>query len=388
MQKSLLDANHVLVLQGGGALGAYQAGAFEKLAGVGYRPEYVAGISIGAINAALIAGNTPENRVARLHAFWDMATSGNPIGDYFGTLMEPFIERKHMNMASANQVMFTGIPGFFTLRYPPPLPYLPGSSEACSFYDTAPLRETLLNLVDFDYINAKKVRFAVGAVNVTTGNLIYFDNHKQKIGPEHVMASGALPPGFPPVEIDGEFYWDGGLVSNTPLQYVLDNHDESEDTVIFQFDLFNARGAVPRSIMDIESREKDIRFSSRTRYTTDRVADLIKVRTAMHRLYKQLPQALKDSKDVQTLMRASHPGKITIIHLIYRQAEYELSSKDYEFSRRSMHDHWRSGVSDVERTIANREWIERKCAEQDLVVIDGTRELDVSDRTGAFKEAK
>ena len=369
-------ATHVMVLQGGGALGSYQAGGYEALSRVGYHPDYVAGTSIGAINAALIAGNTPENAPKRLRAFWELVSSGNPMGHSFAKAMQPVVPRAWLNTLSAARVAMGGIPGFFTPRMPPPFFQMPGTTGSLSFYDIEPLRETLLNLVDFDLINRRQVRLAVGAVNVRTGNLVYFDNHRQTIGPEHIMASGALPPGFPPVEIDGELYWDGGIVSNAPLQYVLDNHDGNEDTVVFQFDLFSARGDVPRGVHELENREKDIRFSSRTRYTTDKVTQLQRLRNAFQRVYEQMPPELQKSRDVKLLLEAAHPGRLTIVHLIYRQARHELNSKDYEFSRLTTEDHWQAGIADVERTLANRDWLEREAARKDLLIIDAARPFE------------
>ena len=212
------NAKRVLVLQGGGALGSYQAGAYDALCTHEFDPTWVAGISIGAINAAIIAGNPKEQRVARLKEFWELVSS--PV------LWRPIVKgdqtRSAFNEASAAWIAAFGVPGFFTPRVPPAPLWPRGTPQAISYYDTAPLRETLTRLVDFDLVNEKHVRLSVGAVNVRTGNFAYFDNANEKIGPEHIMASGALPPGFPPVEIDGEHYWDGGLVSNTPLDYVLD----------------------------------------------------------------------------------------------------------------------------------------------------------------------
>jgi NTE family protein len=213
------DARRVLVLQGGGALGSYQGGVYEGLAEADFRPDWIAGISIGAINAAIIAGNAPENRLARLREFWETASATVP----FTLPLPDSTVRTVFNEAAAAWTAAVGVAGFFRPRLPPAMFYPPGSPEALSYYDTAPLRATLERLVDFDRINAKEVRLSLGAVNVRSGQLVYFDNKHQTIGPEHVMASGALPPGFPPIEIEGEHYWDGGVVSNTPLQYVMQN---------------------------------------------------------------------------------------------------------------------------------------------------------------------
>jgi NTE family protein len=255
------DEKTVLVLQGGGALGAYQAGVYEALAESGHAPDWISGISIGALNAALIAGNPPERRIDRLREFWEMVSSR--------LLAEPTIPgeqaRSLFNEASASFAAMFGLPGFFEPRIPPAIVFPPGASQALSVYETQPLRRTIEKLVDFDLINAGQVRFSIGAVNLRTGNFDYFDNRRQPIGPEHIMASGALPPGFPPIEIDGEFYWDGGLVSNTPLQYVLDETPRP-DMLIFQVDLFSARGPMPRTLSEVSDRSppRTARAGSRT----------------------------------------------------------------------------------------------------------------------------
>ncbi len=235
--------HEILLLQGGGALGAYHAGVCEGLAEAGRAPTWVVGVSIGAITAALIAGNPPERRVERLRAFWDLVSSYAPL------TMPAWLEsmRPAYNSLSAGTVAMFGIPGFFSPRTPPPNFALPGSPEATSYYDTAPLKRTLEELVDFDPINRREVRISLGAVNVRTGASVYFDNHKMRIGPEHVMASGALPPGFPSVEIDGEHYWDGGIVSNSPLTYVWDEKPLTT-ALIIQVDLFKATGELPGNI--------------------------------------------------------------------------------------------------------------------------------------------
>jgi NTE family protein len=292
----------VLVLQGGGALGAYQAGAYEALFASGRRNAWVAGVSIGAINAALIAGNRPEARVERLRAFWDLVSSGTA-GLYVVADMMP---RGIHNELSASAAMAQGVPGFFKPRFPPAAVMPKGSVGASSFYDTAPLHGTLTELVDFDYLNAGPVRLSTGAVNVETGNMTWFDTIRDTIAPEHIMASGALPPGFPAVEIDGQFYWDGGLVSNTPLQYVYDERSD-EDLCIFQVDLFNARGNLPASVWDIEARTKDIRFSSRTRLNTDLLCDMHVTRRAGRRLYDKLPPALRDDPDARAPVKQLRP---------------------------------------------------------------------------------
>jgi NTE family protein len=264
------------------------------------------------------------------------------------------------NELSAATTTLTGVPGFFTLRLPPAALMPPGTVGASSFYDTAPLRATLLELVDFERLNNGPVRLSVGAVNVETGNIVFFDSADREIGPEHIMASGALPPGFPAIEIDGAHYWDGGLVSNTPLQYILDEERQSDDLCIFQIDLFNARGALPDSVWTTESREKDIRFSSRTRFNTDMMARLHAMRLAARKLYDKLPPDLRDDPDVRELVADEMRPAITVAHLIYRQAKYERQSRDYEFSRTSMLAHWDAGARDVETSLAHPAWQARK----------------------------
>jgi NTE family protein len=340
------SARRVLVLQGGGALGSYQAGVFEGLAEGAFEPDWIAGISIGAINAALIAGNAPEHRVERLHEFWDTVCAGvtdAPMigGDWSRTLFATL---------SASWIASVGAPGFFSPRLPPPWLYPPGSPQALSVYDTAPLKGTLERLVDFDRINAGKLRLSVGAVNIRTGNFAYFDNAKQKIGPEHIMASGALPPGFPPIEIEGECYWDGGLVSNTPLQYVLDE-EQAQDLLIFQVDLFPARGPLPHTLTDVLEREKDIRYSSRTRLNTDASLGLHQAKVAIRALLEKLPPGLAGDPQVEQLTRIAKENAVCVVQLIYRDKAYEGNAKDYEFSRPTMLEHWSSGVADARRTL-------------------------------------
>src|ERR1700720_1173647 len=235
------DKKVALVLQGGGALGSYQAGVYEALSTSQYLPDWIAGISIGAINAALIAGNAPDKRVERLTAFWEGITSPSLLSP----ILSGTITDDHRSASALSALMF-GQPGFFAPRSPTQWFF---GTQPTSLYDTSALKDTLERLVDFDRINAREVRFSVAAVNVRTGNFAYFDNAEIVIRPEHVMASAALPPAFPAVEIDGELYWDGGLVSNTPLQYVVE-YIPRRSRLIFQVDLFHAHGKPPIDLMD------------------------------------------------------------------------------------------------------------------------------------------
>ena len=357
----------ILVLQGGGALGAYQAGVFESLSKVYREPNWVAGISIGAINAALITGNPAHARVARLREFWELVSSSLATP----ALAPSVSAREGLNEASASQVMLFGVPGFFRPRFPP-APFQPrGSLEAISYYDTAPLKGTLERLVDFDRINAGAMRLSVGAVNVRTGNFEYFDSTKQTIDARHIMASGALPPGFAPVEIDGEHYWDGGLVSNTPLQYVLDQPGKRR-RVVFQVDLFAATGALPTTLAEVTEREKDIRFSSRTRLNTTNELDRQVIAQAAKRLIDKLPPELRNDPDVRALSHVRCETGVDVVHLIYRSKHYESQSKDYEFSRLSMQEHWDSGRADMAHTLHDPRWVRHERAATGVHVFDLT----------------
>ena len=342
------------MLQGGGALGAYQGGVYESLQGHGETPDWVAGISIGAINAALIAGNPPERRVEWLREFWELVTE--PVGA--ASLAMSGFGRGQQNRSSALIAAVFGAPGFFSPRVPPAPFQPPGSVAAISYYDTAPLRATLERLVDFDRVNAGETRLSVGAVNVRTGNFAYFDTANERLDVRHVMASGALPPGFPPIEIDGEFYWDGGLVSNTPLQYVLDQAGTTR-RVAFQVDLFPARGELPRTLPEVDEREKDIRFSSRTRMNTTIEVQQQAIAQAARRLVAKLPPRLRDDPDAVALAALRCEAEVAVVHLIYRSKQYESHSKDYEFSRRSMLEHWDAGRADTTQTLNDPRWVDR-----------------------------
>ncbi|TMJ48754.1 MAG: patatin-like phospholipase family protein [Alphaproteobacteria bacterium] len=358
-----------LVLQGGGALGAYQAGVYQALHEARIEPDWVCGVSIGAINSAIIAGNPPERRLERLHR--DRITSRKiwhytPDGDIF---------RKARNFISSFMTTTLGQPGFFAPH--PTSPWLSpaGARTATSYYDTAPLRASLLELVDFDRINDKKIRFAVGAVNVLSGNFIYFDNAHDEIVPEHVMASGALPPALPMVKIGTDHFWDGGIVSNTPLQHLLDQEDNL-NSLVFQVDLFSARGVLPRDIQDVLARHKDIMYSSRTRHNTDVYRRTHNLKVG---LYKALSKISEDqlSEEERELKRGlGNLPEIAILQLIYQQKAYEGDSKDHEFSGTSMREHWTSGYEDTKRTLKRRDWIKMPEEGMGIVIHDVHRESE------------
>ena len=370
-----------LVLQGGGALGAYQAGVYEEMAAHGIKPKWVAGVSIGAINAAIIAGNPPERRIQHLHEFWDLVTSRFSLfmlSPVFGKEAREMLNQSRAAMAAA-----LGVPGFFEPRIPPAMLQWPGARGAVSYYDTAPLKETLERLIDFDLINTRnaryKVRLSVGAVDVTTGNYRYFDSATPdqcgRIDARHIMASGALPPGFPPVEIDGEHYWDGGLVSNTPLQYVM-ARPSIHDMLVVQVDLFSARGPLPENLDEVAERVKDIRFSSRTRLNTDRAKHLHDLGEAARRLAAKLPAAFANDPDLTRLTSLCAPSALTIMHLIYRSAHHESQSKDYEFSRQSMLERWQRGAIDMRTSLEHPRCATRSHKPGSITVLDLTPKLE------------
>ena len=331
----------VLVLQGGGALGAYQAGVFEAMAEAGLAPNWVAGVSIGAINGALIVGNAVGHRTQRLREFWDLVSTGLPASA--PTLWDPW--HAAFNRTSALFSATFGVPGFYAPRVPPPELMPDGSPGALSVYDATPLAHTLERMVDFDLVNRPEVvRYSAGAVNVTSGNSKYFDNSHEKIGVPHVMASAALPPAFPAVEIKGEWYWDGGIVSNTPLWYVLDEAPDLRGLIV-QVDLFGARGQLPRNLDQAMERHKDIIFSSKTRLNTTMV------------------------KEIGAM---TGEPRIDILHLINRRTRYTSSSKDYEFSRATVNELWDAGREAARRSFAHLGTLKGKTTPDGIRVFDVT----------------
>jgi NTE family protein len=357
------DKKVALVLQGGGALGSYQAGAYEALAASEYLPDWVAGISIGAINAAIIAGNAPEKRVGCLRTFWEEITA--PSAWWPSGLTGPLAiwGRK----ASVLSALALGQPGFFVPR---PLEDWLSWEKPTSYYDTNALKSTLERLVDFDRINnANETRLSVGAVNVRTGRFAYFDSAEIAIRPEHVMASGALPPGFPPIEIDGEYYWDGGLWSNTPLQYVLDYHPR-RSRLCFQVDLFQGYGPLPKNLEEVCEREKDIRYSSRTRANTDALQQKHDVRHAINELEKLLPPEIAKTVQAKRLKAIGCVTEMDIVQLIYRPLEPQGMSKDTEFSRGAMNTRWEQGAADASVTLCAAPWLAPKPSEVGVRVFD------------------
>jgi NTE family protein len=261
--------------------------------------------------------------------------------------------RPAMNRMAAASALFLGIPGFFVPRVPPPQFAAEGTLAALSYYDTEPLRATLDELVDFDLINSGKggVRLSLGAVNACTGESVYFDSTTHKISASHVMASGALPPGFPPVQIDGEYYFDGGIMSNTPARYVA--RDFRLNALIVQVDLFSGLGAMPENLNQVQERVKDIQFQSKTRFSVDEMREIEALRSALARVLSKLPAKLRSDPKVRKLEEISHRGRLTLIRLVNRHDTKSSDFKDYEFSRSTVNDLWLGGHDDVRRVLEN-----------------------------------
>ncbi len=356
-----------LVLQGGGALGAYQVGVYEALEAARIDIDWVAGISIGAVNAAIIAGNPPERRLERLNQFWGKLTGALPSfpvwGGDFG--------REILHEMSAATVAMFGVPGLFRPRTLTPFFAPSGSLDAMSFYDSEPLRESLDALVDWDLLNTGPMRLSVGAVEVESGNFRYFDNRTDKIDARHIMASGALPPGLPPVEIDGKLWWDGGIVSNTPLVHVVDNQDG--DMLVFQVDLFSASHELPKTLMDVLARQKEIQYSSRTRQVSDQLVRTRREHEAMQRVLDKLPPDMADLPEVKAVRAMVRQNGLSLVQLIYRANAWEGGSRDYEFSARTMEDHIEAGRLAVAETMTKSAVIARNIYDGAAAAFDLTR---------------
>jgi NTE family protein len=369
-----------LVLQGGGALGAYQAGVYEGMHRAGIRCNWIAGISIGAVNAALIAGNGPKERLNKLKAFWEMVCQPNTA--VFPQALSGMLHlappsplwHEWASLSNAAIATLQGQRGFFKPRFMPPWSIAQGDPGKASLYDVSDLRETLERFVDFDRISSGETRLSLGAVNVATGNFRYFDSQDlalegKRLGPEHVMASSALPPAFAPVEIDGDYYWDGGVVSNTPLEFILE-YLPRRDTLAFQIDLWSARGDVPDNILDVLERQKDIQYSSRTRRGTDQTGARQGMRLAIHQALKKVPAELRREPEFQALDDFSCTKVFNIIQLIYQSKSFEKHFKDYEFGLQTMQAHWNAGLKDMQDTLKHPEYFARPSALEGVVTHD------------------
>ncbi|MGI4848159.1 MAG: patatin-like phospholipase family protein [Janthinobacterium lividum] len=368
----LLRKNRVaLVLQGGGALGAYQAGVYQALQENDLAPDWVVGTSIGAINAAIIAGNLPHDRVARLKQFW----SGIAHHDCLDLNQVADSARRYNSWLATMDATLRGVPGFFAPRTGSVAGLMFGAGlavepEQASFYDTAGLRSTLLELIDFDLLNQRGgVRLSVNAVKVTSGELTSFDSVSHAIGVDHIMASGALPPGFPAVRIDGELYWDGGLYSNTPLETVLDDQP-AVDTLCFMVDLWRAQGNEPTTLDEVQTRQKDVMFASRSKRHIDDFVRVRKQQRMLRALYQRLPEKLKTSADAALLQEMGCNTTLHIVSLPYAGQDWHMSSKDINFSSGSLMWRWDQGYADAQRAIVQAAWLAEVDEDVGVVVHD------------------
>lgn len=342
-----------LVLQGGGALGAYQAGVYQALHEHALTPDWVVGTSIGAINAALIAGNERANRIERLRTFWNEVAH-----------KDLFDMRKVADPTRRLNIMWTtldsatkGVPGFYSLRWFNPF-FIgwPVEAESASFYDTSPLEQTLTRLVDWDALNVSSgVRLTVSAIKVTCGHLENFDTAHQRVGLEHVMASGALPPGFPPVRVDGELYWDGGLYSNTPLEVVLAD-EPRVDTICFMIDLWSSEGPEPITLEQVYTRQKDVMYASRSQRHIDAYLRGHRLRRLIRMLRDKVPDDALSEEERKELDKVGRASTIQIVRLTYAGRDWQMASKDFNFSRGSIEWRWDQGYQDALRAIEHGAW--------------------------------
>ncbi|MFL6658847.1 MAG: patatin-like phospholipase family protein [Massilia sp.] len=355
----------VLVLQGGGALGAYQAGVYQALHEHDLVPDWIVGTSIGAINAALIAGNEQANRLQRVKAFWDRVSHPDP---FDMSLVGDEMRRSNIWLSTVDTVM-RGAPGFFTPRLFSGFALgMQVAPEDASFYETTALKETLGELVDFDYLNAEGgMRLTVNAVNVRTGELAQFDSQTGALAPDHVRASGSLPPAFPPVRIDGELYWDGGLYSNTPLESVL-NELPSGDTLCFMVDLWSAEGPEPVTMDEVSTRQKDVTFASRSKRHID---DYIKTHALQRKLrqtYARLPKTERSKQDVEDLQAMGCDATLHIVRLPYAGRDWHMAAKDVNFSKGSIEWRWNQGYRDAMRALTHAGWLQHVSEDTAVVV--------------------
>jgi NTE family protein len=339
----------VLVLQGGGALGAYQVGVYQAMHEAGIEPDWVIGTSIGAINAAIIAGNKPADRMDRLQEFWARVEHG-PVARTLGSV--PFIGAAMSNLMT----MMQGIPAFFQ----PNVRSFAGVSvplgaEAAGYYSTAPLAETLGDLVDFGLVNGGGTRLTVGAANVGTAEMRYFDSRDAALDVRHVMASGALPPAFPPVRIDVELYWDGGILSNTPVEAVFDDNPR-RDSLVFAVHIWNPHGPEPDTIWQVMNRQKDIQYSSRAATHIARQRQMHRLRHVIAELGKRLPRELQDDPEVRALRAYGCLTRMHVVRLLAPPLEGEDHTKDIDFSPSGIKARWEAGYANTQAMLEAAPW--------------------------------
>jgi NTE family protein len=338
----------VLVFQGGGALGAYQAGVYQALHEGGVEPDWIIGTSIGAINASLIAGNEPANRLDRLEEFWRRMRRK----EFWGLANWPGLS----DTTGYWSTLFGGIPGFFE---PNPFAFLgahyPLGKDKAGFYSTAPLEKTLTELVDFARIKHCKPRLTVGAAHVRTSELRYFDSSETAITARHIMASGALPPAFPAVRIDGELYWDGGILSNTPTEAIFDDFPR-RNSLIFAVHMWNPMGAEPETIWEVLHRHKDIQYSSRVASHIARQRQVHKLRHVVSELVKFIPEGERDNPVVKDLAEYGCRTRMHVVRLLAPRLDNENHTKDIDFSEAGIRRRWEAGYADTARALQRAAW--------------------------------
>lgn len=342
------------VFQGGGALGAYQVGAYRAIHEHGYTPNYLSGVSIGAINSAIIAGNAREHQIEKLMEFWD-TIAPNVWSDPLSHLRHVDLVRHLQNRLGSLHSVFFGLDGFFKPRLIPPTEFTQDSPDKLSYYDTSELRNTLEKVIDFDRINTKEVTLCLGAVNVASGEMIFFNNQHMTIGPEHIMASCSLPPGFPAMKIGDDYYWDGGIYANTPLVTVLDALPE-EDTLCFVIDCFSLKGPLPETMDQVEERQKDIRYASHSRRLTNVYSSRQNLQTAITLLGEHLTPEAKKDPEIQQILQLGNKKRFSVVHIIYRGTPYAHSYKDYNFTRSVINTRLELGYKNAINVLDNPEW--------------------------------
>lgn len=375
-------AQIVLVLQGGGALGAYQAGVYQGLHEAGIEPDWIIGTSIGGINGSILAGNKPENRVAKLLDFWSQVGHQSLVDE--GWFLNAFAGAFAGTFANFNTI-FRGIQGFFQ---PNPRAawgiHAPLGVDAASFYTTEPLKRRLGALVDFDLINARHPRLTVGAVNIRSGDMTYFDSRDMALGVEHVMASGALPPAFPAVRIGGELYWDGGIYSNTPVEAVLDDKPR-RDSLIFSVNVWRPHGTEPETIWQVLGRQKDIQYSSRVKSHIMRQEQIHRLRHIVQQLCARLPTEAREDAMVREMAAYGCPTTMHLVRLLAPRLEGEDHTKDIDFSRAGIRARWQAGYADIRRMLAAKPW-DRPVGPLEGVVVHESTQLPLPNTPEAQDE--
>ncbi len=342
------------VFQGGGALGAYQVGAFCAMHEKGYHPNFFSGVSIGAINCSIIAGNPRNKQIDKLMEFWDTIVPQMWGDNLYSDKVSNTLHHLH-NQMGALHALFYGLDGFFKPRTVPPTPLTHNTPDKLSYYDSSYLKKTLERLIDFERINDKKTTLCLGAVNVITGEMEFFNNQYITITPEHVMASGALPPGFPAVKIGDDYYWDGGIYANTPIVTVLDALPQL-DTLCFVVDCFSLKGPLPQTMDELEERQKDIRYASHSRRLTNVYTSRQNLQTAISFLGEKLsPEAKKDPR-VKEILELGHSKHFSVVHIIYRGTSFAHSFKDYNFIRSAVTYRMKTGYENAMEVLKNPDW--------------------------------